>query len=49
MISLLKELGHHNEASRPVKPLSNEATAAGIGVAIGILVMAILCFALKMA
>ena len=49
MKSLLQELGHHNEASRPVKPLGNEATAAGIGFAVGILVMAILCLAMKMA
>lgn len=49
MISLLQELGHRNEATRPVKPLSNKATAAGIGVAVGILLMAILCFAMKMA
>ena len=49
MHSLLQELGHRNEASRPVKLLGNEATAAGIGVAVGILLMAILCLAMKMA
>ena len=49
MKSLLQDLGHHKEVSRPVKPLSDEATATGIGVAVGILVMAIVCLAMKMA
>ena len=49
MASLLQDLGHRNETSRPVKPLSKEASAAGIGVAVGILLMAIFCLAMKMA
>jgi hypothetical protein len=49
MASLLEELGHHNEESRTVKPLGREATAAGIGVAVGVLLMAIVCLAMKMA
>ena len=47
MVSLLQELGHHNQESRTVKPLGREGTAAGIGVAVGMLLMAILCRAIR--
>lgn len=49
MTSLLQDIGHRNESARHIKPLSRNASAAGIGVAVGILLMAIFCLAMKMA
>ncbi|MDJ0740017.1 MAG: hypothetical protein QNJ91_09885 [Gammaproteobacteria bacterium] len=49
MATLLQELGHHNEESRPVKPLGKEASAAAIGLTVGALVMALICMAMKTA
>ena len=49
MATLLQDLGHHNEKSRPVKPLGKEASAAAIGLTVGAFVMALICLATKMA
>lgn len=49
MTTLLEELAHRKEAPRRVQPLSREASAAGFGVFVGILLMLVLCFATKVA
>lgn len=49
MASLLEDLGHRNEAPRRVKPLSKEASAASVGLFVGVLLMAVVCLAMKMA
>ena len=49
MTTLLEELGHRKEKARPVKPLDATAAAAGVGLAIGVLLMVVLCLAMKMA
>jgi len=49
MATVIEELGHRKEAPRVVQPLSKEARAAGVGLSIGALLMAIVCLAMKMA
>ena len=49
MTTLLQDLGHHNEATTRTKPLSKEGAAAGIGVVVGVLLMAIICMGIRMA
>lgn len=49
MTTLLQDIGHHNKALRRIRPLSKEGTAAGIGIVVGALLMAIICMAIRMA
>ena len=49
MASLLEELGHRKETTLRITPLSKEASAAGVGLFVGVLLMIAVCLAIKMA
>lgn len=48
MATLLEEL-EHRQVVRRIRPLSKEASTAGVGMVVGVLLMVLICLAIRMA